>query len=801
VEQPTPVAKVRRPPRRLRRFSLLRWLFLSIVFGIHAGAGALYYLVTQVNRDLPSDLTEALEYQPRRASLVYSADGELIGEFYLEKRVLADLDRIPQHVQRAFISAEDRRFYEHPGFDIFGIARAMKANLRAGGTKQGASTITQQVTRMLMLSNERSYLRKAREIVLAVRVERELSKEDILHIYLNQVYLGEGAYGVAAAADIYFGKQVDHLTIAEAAMLAGLVQSPSRYSPHNDMKAARARQLYVLNRMFEDRYITSEQVEAARAEAPAIIDKGRPLNSVSAPYFVEHVRRWAVREFGEEAVLHGGLRIYSTLDARTQKAAEAAVRAGLRSLDRWIGFRGPINHLDKEALEEFVGGPARPHTADVATTGTETVLDDIPYVGAVVELPRDHGVTVDIGPQTLPLMPKDALLLRQWKGDDDAVLRRGDLIPVKLVTDERGKPAAALAQTPDVQASALVMDPHTGRVEAMVGGYDFVASQFNRVTQAHRQIGSAIKPFIYATALADGATSTDIVEDAPVAVQTASGVWAPQNYDNKFAGRVTLRTALARSLNTVSVRLLLRTGVDRVVDLMRSLGISSPFTRHISIALGTPDLTLLEVVSAYSAFANGGLLVEPRFVDVVVSGRGEVLLDQTKKRPTRQAIPPELAYLMTDMMQGVIARGTGKKAQALGRPAAGKTGTSTNHRDAWFIGYTADKIGGVWIGRDDFTPIGVKATGGVTALPIWLATMQVAEGEAPPADFPAPDDVFFVRADEESGQPGSPWSSSARLVPFARGTVPARFLGGVPLGPFRSAAAPFAREAVPDSPR
>jgi membrane carboxypeptidase/penicillin-binding protein len=284
-----------------------------------------------------------------------------------------------------------------------------------------------------------------------------------------------------------------------------------------------------------------------------------------------------------------------------------------------------------------------------------------------------------------------------------------------------------------------------------------------------------------------------------VAVQTASGVWAPQNYDNKFAGRVTVRTALARSLNTVSVRLLLRTGVDRVVDLMRNLGIGSPFTRHISIALGTPDLTLLEVVAGYAAFANGGLLVEPRFVDVVVSGRGEVLLDQTGKRPTRRAIPAELAYLMTDLMETVVARGTGKKAQALGRPVAGKTGTSTGHRDAWFIGFTAEHIGGVWIGRDDFTPIGVKATGGVTALPIWLEAMKAASGEAPPGSFDPPDDVYFVRADEDSGQPGSPWSDGARLVPFARGTVPARFLGGVPPGPFRSAAAPFAREAAPES--
>jgi len=782
-------ARPRRPPRRLRRFSIVRLFLLTLVWGIPAGAGALYYLVVSVNRDLPADLSEALEYQPRRASLVYSADGELIGEFFLEKRILVDLDRVPVHVQQAFIAAEDRRFYEHPGFDIFGIARAARANLQRGGTHQGASTITQQVTRMLLLSNERTYLRKAREIVLAVRVERELSKAEILHIYLNQVYLGEGAYGVAAAAEIYFGKQVDHLTVAEAALLAGLVQAPARYSPHTDLAAARARQLYVLGRMHEDGYITTAQLDAARAEPLAIIDDSRPLNSVSAPYFVEHVRRWAVHEFGEEAVLHGGLRIYSTLNTRTQKAAEQAVRSGLRALDRWIGFRGPVGHLDGDALQAFLDGPAHPHVVDFTTTGTGQLLDEIPYVAAVVD-PRAG--TVDFGPTTLPLRSKDAQLLRDWKASDGSRLRRGDLIPVALAQDDRGRPAAALAQTPDVQGAAVVMDPSTGRVEAMVGGYDFVQSQFNRATQAHRQIGSAIKPFIYAAALDAGVTHVDIIEDAPVAVQTASGIWSPQNYDNRFAGRVTLRTALARSLNTVSVRLVLRTGLDRVVDMMRSLGISSPITRHISVALGTPDLTLLEVVAGYAAFDNGGRLVEPRFVDVVVSGRGEVLLDQTASRPTRQAISPQLAYLVTDLMQGVVARGTARRAQELGRPAAGKTGTSTGHRDAWFIGFTPERITGVWVGRDDFTPIGVKATGGVTALPIWLDIMKAAEADGPPRPFLAPDDVLFARADEDDGQPAPPWDSRSRLVPFLRGTVPARFLGSIPLGPFRSSAAPFA---------
>ncbi len=784
--------KPRVPPRRIKPVSVLRIIILLVVYGLFSAAGGLYFAINTIGKELPEDLTTALDYHPNRASLVYSTDGELIGEFFLHKRVPVLLARIPRHVQVAFIAAEDQRFFDHPGFDIIGIARAAYANYKSGATRQGASTITQQVVRMLMLSNRRSYLRKAKEVILSVRVERELSKEQILHIYLNHAYLGHGAYGVQAGAEVYFGKDVDHLTVAEGALLAGLVQAPSRYSPHRNLAAARARQEYVLERMFRDGFVSDAELASAIAEPIAIIDDDMPLNHVAAPYFVEHVRRWATQQFGHRSVFHGGLHIYTSLNNRMQRSAEAAVRDGLESLDRRIGFRGPLGHLEGAELTAFEGGPARPHIPGLEAagiTGGDELLPDIAYVGAVLELPRKGGVIVTLGPQTLPMERDDARRLLRWRSEDRRRIAVGDLLPARLARDRRGRPVAVLAQIPDVQAALLALEPTTGRVRAMVGGYDFLHSQFNRATQARRQIGSAMKPFIYAAAIDSGRTQLDVVADAPVAVPTAGGVWRPKNYDHQYHGPVTLRTALAKSYNTVSVRLLVSTGLQRVIEMMRALGITSAIPRHVSIALGTPDLSLLEVTAANAAFANGGLRVRPVFVEKVTSD-GDIIFDNTANQPHEQVISPQLAYIVADLMETVVARGTGRRAQALGRPAAGKTGTSTGHRDAWFIGYTPDLIATAWVGRDDFTPIGARATGSSAALPIWLQFMRSAHPNTPPRPFTPPPDVIFVRADELTGAPRPPGAWRARLIPFARGTVPERFLASIATSPFRSSA-PF----------
>jgi penicillin-binding protein 1A len=790
--------------RKPKRFSLLRLLALLFVYGGSLGFGTLYFLYTEFARDLPARLDEVLDYRPMRASRVYSADGELVGEFFLQKRVLRPLDRIPAHVQNAFIAAEDRRFWSHPGFDPIGIARAGWANYRKTGGRQGASTITQQVTRMLMLSNERTLSRKARELILSVRVERELPKDKILYIYMNHVYLGHGAYGVQAAAENYFGKDAEHLTVAEGAMLAGLPKAPTKFSPYVNFARARERQIYVLERMREDGYITAVEEQAARKEPLALVARDEPLNLVSAPYFVEHVRRFAQATYGEDLLFGVGLDLYTTVDARKQLAAEAAVRAGLDGLDRRLGFRGPVGHLDGAERDAFAEGPPRPYVADeksAALYAGGALLDGVAYVGLVVDIPppatvKKKGLGLDLGPRSVRLDGDDAARALRWKNlEPDKVtgkprLRRlavGDLIPIVLTQDpqkpERGE-VARLAQRPDVQAALVALDPKTGDVVAMVGGYDFGQSQFNRATQAKRQAGSSIKPFIYAAAIDRGYTEVSIVHDAPIAVRTATGIWAPGNYKKEFLGPLTLRTALARSINTVSVRLTLDVGVDAVVKMMRNLGISTAIPHHISVALGTPDVTLVEMVGAYATFPTGGRRVRPRFITRVVAGDGRVLLDQAGPPEQPRVLAETTAYVMTDLLKGVVKSGTARKAQALGRPAGGKTGTSTGFRDAWFIAFTTDLVCGVWVGRDDFTPIGHDTTGGQTALPIWLEFMRAAHPTTPPRDFQPPADVVLVRAFEASGLPAPPGAPGSAWIPFARGTLPPRFLSAKGGGDF-----------------
>jgi penicillin-binding protein 1A len=841
-----PIAAPRRPSRRPRKrrrirvFSILRLILLLIVYGASLGAASIYFAVQTINADLPKDLTELLDYQPSRKSTVLSTDGEEVGAFSIENRKIVPLDRMPPHVAAAFVAAEDRRFWVHPGFDLIGIARAAWKNFNSDDVKQGGSTITQQIIKQTILVDEekfdpegldpatvrriartKKYQRKFKELILAVRIEKELTKAEILSIYLNHVYLGNGAYGVGAAAETYFGKDVENLTVAEAGLLAGLVASPSKYAPHRNIEAARVRQAYVLERMKQDGYISETEFQSALVEPIAIVDSG-DLNHLAAPYVVEHVRRLATAEHGNTALFRGGLKFYATLDSRMQEVDESALRRGLEALDRRLGFRGPIGNLppgDKRVA--WRDGPPRPSRSargcaaatgvstartdgaavalvaaglgvgmsadvgpDVATTAVtaeaercrnfatsvSTEIDpDTVYAGLVVDLPRGGGVIVDLGPDDYGLVDKDADDVRAWRSDEGKPIAVGDLLPVRTVD----KNQVTLAQKPALQGGIVAMDLE-GRVVAMVGGYDWDESQFNRVTQAERQVGSAIKPFIYAAAVTEGATQVDRYYDGPIYVPTATGIWSPSNYDGKYHGATTLRGALARSLNTISVQLTVDVGLDSVIDTLRGFGVTSPIPRHISISLGTPDLTLLELAAGYAGIASGGRRVTPRFYDRVTDSRGNTIVDLRDRPPGVQVIRPDVAYVVVDMMRSVVQTGTAKAAAALGRPAAGKTGTSANFKDVWFIGFTPDLLVGVWIGRDDSTPIGDKITGGGAAVPIWLDFMQKAHPPTPPRDFPVPPDVTFARADPWSGNPSGP-SPYAVWIPFARGTVPARF--------------------------
>jgi len=793
----------------MRAVSVLRLVFLLFIYGVSLGAATLYFAIKTINDDLPQDLTKFLESQPNRKSIVLSSDGEEIGAFSIENRRIVALDRMPPHLPAAFLSAEDRRFYKHPGFDLVGIARAAWTNFRSSGIKQGGSTITQQIIKQTLLvgeegelsdlgltdeqltamRKEQKYKRKMKEVILAYRLERELTKAEILSLYLNHVYLGHGAYGVGAAAETYFGKEVEDLTIAEAAMLAGLVASPTKYAPHRNMLLARERQRYVLGHMREDQYISDAEYQAALAEPIALVDEG-DLNHLASPYFVEHVRKLATTRYGNSELFKGGLRFYSTLDMRMQAAAESALRKGLESLDRRLGFRGPIGSVPQKSRGAWTGGPAHPLSgaSDDTSALADQLLPEQRYGAMVVELTRRGGVIVDLGPKRLPLVEADAKDVHAWRPKDktgkitdyDKRVALGDLLPVRLSADGD---AATLAQRPALQGSLVAMEPSTGRVVALVGGYDWTASQFDRATQARRQVGSTIKPFIYASAIEAGKTPVDTMHDGPFAVTTATGVWQPANYANKYMGNVTLMTALAYSLNTISVQIAVQVGIDRIIEILRGFGIQSQIPRHISISLGTPDLTPIEIAAGYAGIANGGRRVTPRFFDLVTSTGGTVVEDLRDAPPGPQVISPEVAYVVVNMLKQVVSRGTAKYASTIGRPAAGKTGTSASYKDVWFTGFTADLLCGVWIGRDDSTPIGDKITGGGVAVPIWVDFMTKAHPRTKVRDFPPPQNVSFARVEPWSGSPANP-SASAVWMPFVRGSLPLRFLAGLPVRAF-----------------
>ncbi len=799
--------------RRLRAFSILRLAFLLMIYGGSLGAAVLYFSVKEINKELPADLGKLLEWQPNRKSIVLSSDGEEIGNFSIENRRIIPLGRMPQHLIAAFLSAEDHRFYEHTGFDPIGIVRAAYLNFRADGDiKQGASTLTQQIIKQTLLSgdekigavhgllspNEVEELRKAKrwkrkmkELILAVRLERELTKADILEIYLNHIYLGHGAYGVAAAARTYFGKEVEDVTIGEAAMLAGLVRNPTKYAPHNNIHLAREYRDKTLAQMRDYKYISSAEYEISLAEPIVLVDQS-DLNHLASPYFVEHIRKTATQRYGNRDLFRGGLKFFSTLDQRMQEAAEGALKRGLESLDRRLGFRGPLGSVPQAQRGAWTGGPAHPITGrsgapkgaeDDVTATSDQVLPDQTYGAMIVELPRSGGVTIDLGPRRLPLIAADASEIRSWRDDTTRKpVELGHLLPVRLSAD--GK-TAVLAQRPALQGAMVVIEIPSGRVVASVGGYDWTTSQFDRVTQAKRQVGSSIKPFIYAGAIEAGRTPVDHMHDGPYSVTTATGVWTPANFDNKYLGDVTLMTALAYSLNTISVQLAVQIGLDRIIEILRGFGVSSEIPRHISISLGTPDLTPLEVAAGYAGIASGGRRVTPRFFDLVTDNTGRVVEDLRNQPPGPQVIPQEAAYVMTTLMKGAVERGTARYASKLGRPAAGKTGTSANYRDVWFTGFTADLLACVWVGRDDSTPIAdsKRITGGGIAVPIWLDFMQKAHPQTPVRDFPVPDNVSFARVEPWGGSPTGVYGDSIWMA-FVRGSFPRNFLGAPPVRSF-----------------
>ncbi len=760
----------REPPRR-------RWHWWKIVLlagvgcsiaGVAVAAGVIWHF----SQDLPS-LDSLENYQPSLITTVYADDRRPIGQFFIERRILTPLTGIPKTLTQAVIATEDARFFEHPGLDYVGMVRAAWTNIRHGGKKvEGASTITQQLARSLFLSSERSYERKIRELILAYKMEAVSGKEKILETYLNQIYFGQGAYGVASAAQSYFGKDIKTLTLAESAFLAGLPKSPSKYSPFSAYDKAKKRQEHVLSRMEEEGFITAVEREAAARDA---LTFHRPGGEHLAPYFVEYVRQLLVAKYGEAMVYKGGLQVYTTLNLEMQKAAETAFLAGVRELDKREGWRGPRRTMDPDSF--------RP--SDLAHSDQPLKPGDISE-GIVLKVGKDHYV-VQLGVFTAKLAFDDmAWAKRQLKGPDPTVdfvvnpnlkslLKPGDVIEVGVKKLSRDGVQLTLEQTPIVEGGLIAIDPTAGAIRAMVGGYDFARSEYNRAVQAHRQPGSAFKPLIYATAMSQGLSPATQILDAPVVYeqQEEDKTWKPENYGRKFHGMVSLRDALAQSHNLATVRLLDKVGVKNVIEFSRLIGVTSPLPADLSLGLGTSSMGLMELTSVYGVLLNQGNRVDPFAVKLVKDNAGQTL-EVTEAQP-REVVTRETAYLITNMMEDVVQKGTGQAAKVLGRPVAGKTGTTNDYINAWFIGGTPNLVTGVYVGFDDRRSLGESETGARSALPIWINFMKEALKQLPVVPFEIPDGVTFVKIDTstgllESDQEGEGQKSTVEL--FARGSEP-----------------------------
>lgn len=735
------------PPRRPWRWWQITLIVVAALgfLGVLAGGGLLWVY----SQELP-DLNQLQNYQPSLVTQVYSSDRQLIGQFFIERRILTPLAQIPEHFRRAVIAVEDVRFFEHPGLDYIGILRAAWTNLRRGGKVEGASTITQQLARSLFLSSERTFDRKVRELVVAYKMELVSSKEQILETYLNQIYFGQGAYGVASAAQSYFGKDLSGLTVAEAAFLAGLPKSPNHFSPFKNYERAKKRQEHVLARMEEAGFLTAAEREQAAAEP---LSFRRPGSEQIAPYFVEYVRQQLIAKYGEAMVYKGGLRVMTTLNLEMQRAAEAAFADGLRELDKRQGWRGPLRTVDPASLASG--------TLPVATTDQPVAVGD--YREAVVAKVGKDFYLVQIGSHPAKLSFDDMVWAKKrLTGSDPAkdtvvnpnlkqILKPGDVIEVRVKKVEKDTVYVRLEQTPLVEGGLIAVDPGKGAIRAMVGGYDFGRSEYNRAVQARRQPGSAFKPIIYATAVNQGMSPASVVLDAPVVYEQVEEekTWKPENYGRKFHGMVSLRDALAHSHNLATVRLLDKVGIKNVIDFARQIGVTSPLAADLSLGLGSSSVGLMELTSAYSVFLNQGNRAEPYAIFSVKDNTGQVL--ELAEPQAQEVISKETAYLITNMMEDVVQKGTGVAAKALGRPIAGKTGTTDEFINAWFIGGTPNLVTGVYVGFDDRRSLGETESGAHAALPIWINFMREALKPLPVVPFVIPEGVTFVKVDPSTG--------------------------------------------------
>lgn len=758
--------------------------FLSTIFlfavtlgvvAILGVAGYVFYLMAKLPR-----VDRLADYKPPIVSQVFGDDGSLVGEFYLERRMVVAVDKMPRKLIQAFVAAEDANFYSHKGIDYLGIIRAAVKNLISMRKKEGASTITQQVTKSMLLTPEKKFSRKIKEAILAKRMEEKLSKDEILYLYLNQIYLGGGAYGVQVAAETYFGKNVDQLNLAEMAMLAGLPKAPNTYSPIKHLDKARERQGYVLDRMVAEGYITTAEADHARKTVLSIHPM-KKVNSNQSAYFLEHLRVQLEEKYGEDQLYKGGLKIYTTMNAEMQKAAYESLRSGLKAVDKRQGFRGPIKYLSETEVEPFCTKTEEGIDSAALKTGENyqgvVVAFDAPKGDAIIRVGERKGI---LSRKNMSWAGKLGMIQNYGKQDKKSKsLTLGSVIEVSVVTPDVNREGAefALDQTPEVQAALVSIDPRTGGVKAMIGGYDFRKSQFNRAIQAKRNAGSAFKPIIYAAALEKGLTAATVVEDAEVEYPDGSGgTWKPKNYDNNFRGPVTMREALTYSINIASIKIMEQTGAPYTAEFAQKLGFKSKIEANLSLALGTASISPFELTEAYATFANGGNQLPAYFINKVTDNDGTIL-QQTAAPVPVPTLSPEASYVITNLMQSVVASGTGHRASLINRPVAGKTGTTNEGKDAWFVGYIPQLVTGVWVGYDQERSLGSGGTGGQASAPIWGEYMQKATTNLPVEDFKAPENISFVLINPRTGKLAKEGTPGAVMECFIKGTEPSGYDG------------------------
>lgn len=802
--QRSPKPSPNRSPWRWVRRLAITGLVLGFL-GLLSGGAAVFWAFVTFGPGLP-DHTELADYEPPVITRVHAADGSLLTEYSREPRLFVPIEAIPATLKQAVISAEDKNFFNHPGIDLLGIARAMVRNLRylgQGRRQHGASTISQQVARIFLLSNEYSYARKIKEAILTLRIERALDKDRILELYLNEYYLGNGSYGVAAAALNYFNKPLNDLTTAEMAYIAGIFQGPAYFHPERNNARGKARRDWVLERMHVNGYIDEAEMLAAQA-TPLVSTEPEASDAFRADYFEETVRRRIADAYGSNALYEGGLSVRTTLEPRLQAIAERALRDGLIAYDRRHGWRGPVTQrsIQGDWAERLSKVPDSP-----GVEGWQMAL--------VLEL-RQDGAVVGFKDGGLGFVPFETMgWAKRWQPgqelgeapDDVAdVLRVGYVVPVSPADgapvplpgfESLGQtveaPRYALEQIPDIQGALVALDPHTGRVLAMVGGFDYGRSQFNRAVQAERQSGSAFKPFVYTAALEAGYTPASLILDEPFVYDQGpgQGVWKPRNYSKRFYGPSTLRTGLEKSRNLMTVRLAQAVGMDKVKDVAERFGVGARMDTNLAASLGSGEVTLMELTAGYGMFVNGGKRIEPKLVDRVQDRYGRTIERSDARTcpacnadswsgqtppdlpdPRDRILDPRRAYQVVSMLEGVVERGTGRSIRSLQRPLAGKTGTSDEAVDTWFIGFSPDLAVGVFVGFDQPRSLGPREQGASAAAPIFKAFMADALKGAPKKPFRRPPGIVLIQVDAETGEPVFGTGPGIITEAFLPGTEP-----------------------------